>query len=351
MPCWRKVLVLGSWFWYLFKSNEITQSIDISKLPKGFLATSINLQSTFLVSKSIPQTSLGNLSKLSAKVQLLDSHSRNNNFSMDRIACWQCCSVSPRKGQLQKPLVHPQLHPLSRKTCHSLDVWKMECLDGMSSIWSCEALRTLAEGQESRFSLHQQVLFRRGRQNRRFSVLDGDQLHWDQYHWTRLDCFKDPATVCLEKHPFCHHSNFISRGVIPDKFQTGPNQESSSENGLYTCYNSCFAASLWWSPNKTTKRFSHDFFRNAWLAKSNNLPGASLAKLPIFSECAANTHPENSLSTLGHWSPVLQIVEGRIGPGTIYNHDLRKIILCTCQWRFLYAECLQESIGQLPAEH
>jgi len=125
----------------------------------------------------------------------------------------------------------------------------MECLDGMSSIWSCEALRTLAEGQESRFSLRQQVLFRRGRQNRRFWLQQNCRFFSSGWGSTALrsislDCFKDPATVRLEKHPFCHHSNFISRGVIPDKFQTGPNQKSSSENGLYTCYDSYFAASL-----------------------------------------------------------------------------------------------------------
>ena len=134
----------------------------------------------------------------------------------------------------------------------------------MSSIWSCEALRTLAEGQESRFSLHQQVLFRRGWQNRRFWLQQNCRFFSSGWGSTALrsislDCFKDPATVRLEKHPFCHHSNFISRGVIPDKFQTGANQNSSSENGLYTCYDSYFAASLLKSKQDNQTFLNRDF--------------------------------------------------------------------------------------------
>ena len=65
--------------------------------PKGFFGyRKINWR---VVKIHPPVTSLGKFVKIvSAKVQLLDSHSRNSNFSMDRTACWQCCSgPSPRE--------------------------------------------------------------------------------------------------------------------------------------------------------------------------------------------------------------------------------------------------------------
>ena len=88
----------GSCFesWYHDKipsqKEHISSKHRYFQAPKGFFGyRKINWQG---VKIHPPVTKpWGNLSKFfSAKVQLLDSHSRNSNFSMDRTACWQCCS-------------------------------------------------------------------------------------------------------------------------------------------------------------------------------------------------------------------------------------------------------------------
>lgn len=273
-------------------------------------------------------------------MQLLDSHSRNSNFSMDRTACWQCCSgpspsgkdtghrggaitsgdpnnqcVSagpvfaeqfPGKKQLQKPLysststslVTPNV-PLS---------WSPAKL---SARWQ--------KGKRAGSACINKWLFRRGRQNRRFWLQQNCRFFSSGWGSTALrsislDCFKDPATVRLEKHPFCHHSNFISRGVIPDKFQTGPNQKSSSENGLYTCYDSYFAASLLMS-KQNSQTFLSWFFP---------LPANGLVLMV--------TGPEIKRTCLSSQTSNLLRMRSKYSPRKFSKHS-RALVSCPADWK------------------
>lgn len=365
MPCWRKVLVLS----HDTMTPVQKQQNPISKhryvqAPKGFFGYfEINLQ---VVKIHPPVTSLGKFAKkLSvSKVQLLDSHSRNSNFSMDRTACWQCCSgPSPRerthhgRGVLccytsGDPNSVCLGRPGSSRRSHWFIHIYIPCHANRATLLMCERWNVSMEWVPSgpaKLSARWQKGKRAGsacvnkccfvvagrtavfgcNRTAGFSVLDGDQLHWDQYHWT---VSKIQPPYAWKSIHFATTATSSAEGSYLTSFK----RVQIKKAHLKMAYTPAMILTLQqvsWSLNKTAKRFSRDFslFPRTvgpwWLGPKSrdNLPGASLAKLPIFSECAANTHPENSLSTLGHWSPVLQI--GRmeeLGPGTIYNHDLRK---------------------------
>lgn len=288
MPCWRKVLVLShDTMTPLQKQQNPISKHRYVQAPKGFFGyRKINLQ----VVKIHPpkQNPGGNLLKLSAPrcnslTPILVTATSQwteqlaGNAAADRLLgkgtrtrTVTGCAIPSRRSTFQSRLgsfpflqssfpekdnckshwVHPHLHPLSRKTCHSLEVLRSSPHAGRRAREQVQPASTSAVS-----SWPAEPPFLAATELPVFSVLDGDQLHWDQYHWT-VSKIQPPR---LEKHPFRHHSNFISRGVIPDKFQTGPNQKSSSENGLYTCYDSYFAASLLKSKQNNQTFLNRDF--------------------------------------------------------------------------------------------